>query len=190
MAMPVILKEVFPVLTSMMAAAVLLVPIVCGTKLTWVGSSARKGPLTPVPLRGMTSGLTLAPSVTVMEPVSRAAAAGVKATDAAQLAPGARLAPQVLVWLKLALAARLAMSKLTLLGLLMVMVWAALVVPTPWEPKLSEAGETAPKAALSITVTAGGPPPAPVPAATSGDPSWLKSATAMRLPDRKLNMGC
>jgi len=42
------------------------------------------------------------------------------------------------------------MLKLTLLGLLMVMAWAALVVPVPSEPKLSEAGELKSPVAIEI----------------------------------------
>ena len=43
------------------------------------------------------------------------------------------------------------MLKLTLAGLLMVMVWGALTVPTPCDPKFSEAGAIALKGVLSNT---------------------------------------
>jgi hypothetical protein len=188
--MPLTFKGAFPVFTSMMIAGVLLVPTACGAKFARLGYGVRKGPFTPVPLRGTASGLILVLSVTVMEPDSRPVAVGVKLTVTAQWAPNPRLTPQLFAWLKFPFAAMLAMLKLTLLGLLIVMVWAAPVVPTPWDPKLSEAGEMDLKGELSITETATVATPYPVPAATSGDPSWLKSIPAMRLPDRKLKIGC
>src|SRR5208283_2152773 len=134
-------SEALPVFTSRMPAAALLVPAVCGAKFNRLGYAAKKGPFTPVPLRGMASGLILVLSVTVMVPDSRPVAVGVKVTVTAQWAPIARLAPQSLVWLKFPVAAMLATLILTLLGLLIVTVWAALVLPTPWEPKFSEAGQ-------------------------------------------------
>ena len=74
--------------------------------------------------------LILVLSVIVIVPDSRPVAVGVKLTVTEQRAPGARLPPQSLVWLKFALATIQAMSKLRLLGLLMVIAWGALVVPT------------------------------------------------------------
>jgi hypothetical protein len=43
------------------------------------------------------------------------------------------------------------MLKLTLAGLLMVMVWGALIVPAPCDPKFSEEGATALNGVLSST---------------------------------------
>ena len=79
----------------------------------------------------MATGLILVLSVNVTTPDSNPVAVGVKVTVTAQWAAGARLAPQSLVSLKSPVAAILAMSKLTLLGLLRVMICGALLVPTP-----------------------------------------------------------
>jgi hypothetical protein len=56
-----------------------------------------------------------------------------------------------LVWVKFPLAMMLVMLKLTPAGLLMVMVCGALVVPTPCEPKWSQAGAMALNGVLSST---------------------------------------
>jgi len=68
----------------------------------------------------------------------------------------------------------LVMLNRTLLGSLILIVWAELVVPIPCEPKFSDVGETALKAVLSITETVDAFESAP---AKSGMPSPLKSRT-------------
>jgi hypothetical protein len=70
-----------------------------------------------------------------MAPDCEPVVAGEKVTLMAQVAPGPRLAPQLLLWAQLPLLLILAMLKFTLLGLLIVMVLAELVLLTPWEPK-------------------------------------------------------
>jgi hypothetical protein len=148
---PVMLSPEFPVLTSMTGLGLLLVPTVCEGKIARSGLTVSAGPFTPVPLRGMAAGPVLVLSLSVMAPDSNPLVVGEKLTVIAQWAPAARLAPQSFVWLKFPLAAILIMLKLTLAGLLMVMVCGALVVPTPCDPKLSAAGATALKAVLSST---------------------------------------
>ena len=100
----------------------LLVPTAWGMKFTRFGYGVRKGPFTPLPLSGIASGLIFVLSVTVMAPDSSPVAVGEKLTFTVQWAPGTRLAPQSLVWLKFPLGTILAMLKLTLLGLLIVSV--------------------------------------------------------------------
>ena len=132
MLMPLRFREAFPVFTSMMAEGWLLVPTACGVaKFVRPGNGVRKGPFTPAPLRGMASGLILVLSVIVMAPDRAPAVVGMKFTVMEQCAPGARLAPQSLVWLKFPLATILAMLILTLLGLLINVVRGKLVVATP-----------------------------------------------------------
>jgi hypothetical protein len=116
------LMDAFPVFTSTRVTGVLLVPTACGAKFARPGYGVRKGPFTPLPLSGMARGLILVLSVTVMAPDSRPLAVGEKVTFTAQWAPGTRLAPQSLVWVKLLLATMLAMLNFTVLGLLIVIV--------------------------------------------------------------------
>ena len=131
MLMLLMLNDDVPVFASRMAEALPLVPTVCGTKFTRPGCGERNGPVTPVPLRGTERRLIFVLSVIVMEPDSCPFSVGAKFTVTTQDVPIARVAPQSLVWLKSPLAATLAMLKDTLLGLLMVIVREALVVPTP-----------------------------------------------------------
>jgi len=97
--------------------------------------------------------------------------AGAKLTLMVQWAPGTRLAPQSLLWLKFPPATMLAIVMLTLLALLSVMARGALVVPTPWDPKASDDGDNALKGVLSKTLTSGDGVTNPVEAITSGNPS-------------------
>jgi hypothetical protein len=97
MLMPVMFNAEVPVFTSTTAEGLPLVPTACGAKLTRLGDGVRKGPFTPVPLRGMASGLILVLSVRAMAPCTGPVAVGVKLTVTVQWAPSARLAPQSLV---------------------------------------------------------------------------------------------
>ena len=80
--MPMLLmfKDAFPVFTSTIGVGVLLVPTACGAKFARLGYGVRKGPFTPVPLRGMASGLILVLSVTVTAPDCRPVAVGANVT--------------------------------------------------------------------------------------------------------------
>jgi hypothetical protein len=99
------------------------------------------------------SGPILVSSVIVIAPDTASAAMGANVTEIVQWFTDARVAPELLVWLKFAVAVMLAMLRLTLLGLFRVIGWAALVIPTPGEPKLREDGDRALKAVLSVTMT-------------------------------------
>ena len=120
--MPLIFMDAFPAFTSKMGAGVLLAPTASGVKFARLGYGVRKGPFTPEPLSGMASGLILVLSVTMTAPDSRPVAMGEKVTFTAQWAPGIKLTPQSLVWLKFKRATILAELKLTLLRLLIVIV--------------------------------------------------------------------
>jgi hypothetical protein len=128
---PLRVKATFPVFTSITGEPALLVPTGSGPKTTLPGEGARKDPLTPVPVTGMACGLLRVLSVIVTVPEARPVIAGEKLTLTVQLVPGARLAPQLLVSVKVGLAAMPLMLNGTLLGLLILIVWAELVVPTP-----------------------------------------------------------
>src|SRR5579864_5402450 len=129
--MPVMFKDEFPVFTSVTVVGLLLIPTMSGEKFCRAGYAARKAPLTPVPLTGIAKGLIRVLSVIVTVPDSGPVIAGEKVTLTSQLPPELRLAWQLLVSAKPALAAMLAISIFTLLGLMTVMDWDALVVPTP-----------------------------------------------------------
>ena len=73
-------------------------------------------------------GLPLALSVTVIEPVRAPATVGVKVTEMVQLAAAATELPQVLVWLKSPLAARVVIVRAADPLLVNVTVCAALAV--------------------------------------------------------------
>ena len=178
MAIPLMVSAALPVFANIMAAAVLLLePTTLGEKSWRGGEIERKAPLTPLPLSGIANGLIRVLSVMVIAPDCEPVAVGEKVTLIWQLASSPRLVPQVLVSAKLPLAMMLAIWMFTLLGLLTVMASGALVVPTPCEPKFSEPGANALKAALSRTEIPLLPLPGDV-AAKSGAPSLLKSPSA------------
>ena len=115
-----------------------------------------------VPLKLTVCGLLLALSVTVRVPVTVPALAEVNVTLTVQLAPAARLAPQVLVWAKLALgeAAMLEMLSEAVPELVTVTVCAALVTPTGVE-KVRLEGERATAGVPVVVVPVVPPPPHP-----------------------------
>ena len=90
--------------------------------------------VTPVPDRAAVWGLPVALSVTVTAAVRVPVAAGVNVTLTVQLAPAARLEPQLLVWAKSPLlvpaAAMLLMLTDDAVPFFKVSACAALVVPT------------------------------------------------------------
>jgi len=115
-------KAALPVFTSITVAGMLLTPIACGAKFTRIGDAVRNGPLTPIPLSGIASGLIRVLSVIVTAPDCGPVEVGENVTVTVQWAPIARLAPQSLVWLKLPFTSMRAMLKLTLLWFPIVMV--------------------------------------------------------------------
>lgn len=187
--MPVRFNPEFPLLTSMTGKGLLLVPTDCDEKTSRVGFAVSAGPFTPVPLRGMATGPVRVLSPTVIEPEFDPVLAGEKFTVMVQWAPASRLVPQSLVWLKFPLATILVILKVTLAGLLIVMVCGALTVPMPCEPKWREAGATALNGVLSSTATSFVDVLEAVPAIASGIPSWLRSTTAAVPAPRKAGMG-
>ena len=72
-------------------------------------------------------------------PIVVPAAAGLKVTAMAQLAPAFRMTPQVWVWEKSPLAVRLEMASAALPVLVSTTIWALLLVPTFCAEKVSEA---------------------------------------------------
>ena len=75
-----IFKLEFPVLTSMTGRGLLLVPTVCDGKIARSGLAVSAGPFTPVPLRGMATGLDGVLSLSVMAPESNPVLVGEKIT--------------------------------------------------------------------------------------------------------------
>jgi len=103
------------------------------------------GGSTPVPVRAMVWGELAALSVRVMDAVSAPPVAGAKWPWMEQLAPGARVVPQVLAKTKdeafVPATAMLVMESATPLVLVRVMYLEALAVPTCWLPKGSLVAE-------------------------------------------------
>jgi hypothetical protein len=109
-----------------------------GLRLVMVGSA------TPVPVRLAVCGLPVALSVMVTEAVRAPEDAGVKVTSMVQLAPAAKVAPQVLVWANSVFAepviAMLSRVTAVLPEFVRVSVWAVLVEPMAWFPNVSDDG--------------------------------------------------
>src|SRR5262249_27032462 len=93
----------------------------------------------PVPLR-LTLGLAEALLAIVTFPDWLPTEGGVKVTLTVQLAPAARLAPQLLFWAKGRLVAMLVFVTRRSSVLLKVRAWAELVVFTAWPGKVREPG--------------------------------------------------
>lgn len=78
--MPVIFNPELPVLRSVTGRGWLLVPTVCDGKIARPGLAVSAGPFTPVPLRGMATGLDGVLSLTVIAPESNSVLVGEKLT--------------------------------------------------------------------------------------------------------------
>jgi len=117
----------------------------------------------PVPERISFCGLLNALSVTVTLAVRLPVAVGLKVTVMPQLAPAAKVLPQVLVWAKSpGLAppmAMLVMFKVVLARLVMVAVCGALVVPMDCEAKVKLAGANLTAVPLPLRAAVCVPPP-------------------------------
>ena len=96
---PLMFNPEFPVLISMTGTGLLLVPTGCDGKIARAGSAVSAGPLTPIPARGMATGLALVLSLSVMVPASDPVLVGEKLTVMSQWAPAASELPQSFVWL-------------------------------------------------------------------------------------------
>src|SRR3989442_3765332 len=95
----------------------------------------------PIPVRVITGTLPRASLVMVTPPVLKPAAVGVKVALMVQLAPTARLVPQLFVCAKSPLAAMLAMFNTAVPLLVRVDVWERLVLPMRRRPKIRLAGD-------------------------------------------------
>jgi hypothetical protein len=97
--------------------------------------------LTPVPLNATVRGDPVPLSVMVNEPVTAPATVGVYTTAMVQLAPAARLAPQVFVSLNGAPVWMLVMLSAVVWPFVSVTVAGALALPMAWDGNASCAGE-------------------------------------------------
>lgn len=118
----------------------LVLPTATAPKFKPLGETVAGTP--PLPVRLVTCGLTAALSVAVKLPSTEPPVVGVNVTPTVQLAPPARLAPQLLLAIaKPALAVMLVMLTDALPPFVRVAVWAALVAPTATVPKSNSLGD-------------------------------------------------
>ena len=149
--MPVRLRAALPLLVKVTSLAALVVPMARVGKLRLFGD---KETAVPMPLKLTLCGLLPALSVSVSVPLRGPAAVGLKVTRMVQLAPPARLVPQLLVWAKSPLAVMLVMSKADcrcwtrsgFSGWLYQAAWCQSPSwrPTAWPPGLSRSRRTLP----------------------------------------------
>lgn len=130
-AMLAIINVALPVLVNVAVCDALVLPTTWLPKARLSVERLTAGPdATPVPFNAIVCGLPGALSVIVIAPESVPRAPGVNMTVIVQLAPAARLLPQLFDWAKLPFTAMLVMVKAALPVLLTVTVCGALVVPT------------------------------------------------------------
>jgi hypothetical protein len=142
-----------------------------------VGNKVAFGPeITPVPLNATDCGLPPALSVIDNAPVRVPICVGLKVTLRVQFARGARLEPQVWVWMKSPLAVMLVMLSVIVPKLLSVADFPGLVVPTSWSAKVKLVGD---KVAFGPETT-----PVPLKATVCGLPVALSVTltAALRVP--------
>lgn len=98
-AIDAMVRAALPELVSFTVCAALVVPSVCEAKVRLVGERVTVGAVTtgvsPVPLKVTVCGEPVALSTTVIAPALIPVAVGVKVTETIQLAPAAKLTPQV-----------------------------------------------------------------------------------------------
>ena len=116
-----IVRAAVPLLVSVTGCAALVLPTACDPKVKFDADSATTG-ATPVPVRATVCGLPVALSAIVIVPASLPEAVGPKLAEIVQLAPAARLEPQVLVSAYPALAVMLVMLKAPVPGFVTVRV--------------------------------------------------------------------
>src|SRR5438552_7431833 len=125
------------------ACGALLVPTFCEPNVKLVGVTVNWGVLeAPVPVNDTFCGLLEAESVRVSVPVRVPPAVGVNVTLTVQLAPAARLLPQLLLCEKSPLAVMDLNVTAPAVSLVAVTVWAALLVPTFCEANVRRVGGT------------------------------------------------
>src|SRR5579859_1969960 len=120
-----VVTEFGPTFVMVMVWGGLIVFTVCVPKLRLVGEKLRT---VPIPVSVTVCGLLAALSLTVRVPVCEPALRGLKTTLIVQLAPAARLVPQLLVWANGPVVAMLVMLIATVPVLVSVAVCAGLVV--------------------------------------------------------------
>jgi hypothetical protein len=128
-----------PLLVSVICWAALLLPTGWLEKLKLPGLNATLGAVA-CPLRLTDCGEPVALSVTLSLPPRAPAAVGAKVTAIMQLAPMATEEPQVLAWAKSPVAAIWVTFNAAVPLLVNVTCWAALLLPTTWLAKESDAG--------------------------------------------------
>ena len=149
--MLVMVSAALPVLVSVAVCAALNVPSGWLANVRLSADSLTAGPVsTALPVRLIFCGLSAALSVMLIVPVKRPGIVGVKVTLMVQLAPAARLLPQLLVWKKFKLATMLVMVNAALPLFVSVTGSGRLVVPTVWLPVSERLG--------GIRVTTGAAP--------------------------------
>src|SRR5438067_7289246 len=125
------------------ACGALLLPTFCEPNVKLVGVTVNWGELeAPVPVSDTFCGLFDAESVSVSVPVLVPAPVGVKVTLTVQLAPAARLLPQLLVCEKSPLVVMELNVTAPAVSLVAVTVWAALLAPTFCEAHVRLVGVT------------------------------------------------
>src|SRR5437879_590249 len=159
----VMVNVAFPVLVSVTVFGALIEPSGCPSKVRLRGDSITAGPVSmALPVRLTICGLSAALSVIVTIPVRRPGIVGVKMTLIVQLAPAARLLPQLLVE-KFKLAAMPSIGRIRVALPLFVSVTGIgrLLVPTVWLPvnvRLGGASVTTGAAPVPVRVIVRGLP--------------------------------
>src|SRR5690349_8225878 len=99
-AIPVISSNAVPLFVRVTVNGWLDVPTFTLPKSTLAGDSVTSGTATPTPVRVTVCGLPASTSVKTSVPLRMPATVGVNVTVTAQLSPGSRLTPHVVVWVK------------------------------------------------------------------------------------------
>jgi hypothetical protein len=167
-----------PVFFTVTVWTALAEPTLVAAKLKLVGLNEMAGVPVPVPLRETECGDPGALSVKTTAALRAPAAVGLKVTEIVQLAPAARLAPQVVVSGKsplLPVSPMLEMVSAAAPVFFSVIVWAALAEPTLVSAKLKLVG---------LKETADVPVPVPLRGTVCGDPAALSvtATAALRAP--------
>jgi hypothetical protein len=155
--MLVILNAPVPEFLSVTAVAALVAPSCVLANATDVGDRVTAGAV-PVPVKATVWGLPVALSVMETVPDLAPVAEGVKVTLIEQMAPAAKLEPQVFVCAKsVLLVPVIAMPNMLSVPvplLVIVTTLAALVAPTNWLPNARDVGDRVTAGATPVPVRA------------------------------------
>src|SRR2546426_3829375 len=150
-AMLAMFNTAVPLLVSVDVWDGLVVPMSRLPKIRLVLDKVMTGARIPTPVRDTTWGLPGALSVTAIDPSREPTAVGVKATVMMQLAPGARLLPQVSVGTKSRVVGAILVMVSTPVPLLVrVTVCGGLVAPTGWLTKVRFVVESVTRGPLTV----------------------------------------